>query len=279
LPIPTILDGTEDQDSVESELLSKYYGDTNPVVDFEPSQFVEKYERLGDKNKYTHDFLDKLAEEMVDLRSQLHGLNLALLDYLGIPSDDLPDAKAGETLKEKQMPVAGVADTPLVETTKDYEGLRIEGVSFAEDGGRVVLSVDVSYKIEEDDLRETDRWDRLAESEFETYETMAFVDLSAAEETLLREFVPVAVEEAGGFAGFRQGAGKTISPLDRLNSLTLPDIDEVRTGLEQYVEARERAEALEETIEKTDELIDEIVYELYGLTDEEIEIVEEAVGQ
>jgi len=40
----------------------------------------------------------------------------------------------------------------------------------------------------------------------------------------------------------------------------------------------ERAEELDEKIERTDTLIDEIVYELYGLTDEEIEIVEKAVG-
>ena len=35
----------------------------------------------------------------------------------------------------------------------------------------------------------------------------------------------------------------------------------------------------EEKMERTDGLIDEIVYELYWLTDEEIEIVEEAVGE
>jgi hypothetical protein len=40
----------------------------------------------------------------------------------------------------------------------------------------------------------------------------------------------------------------------------------------------DRAEQLERKIERTDELIDEIVYDLYGLTDEEIEIVEAAVG-
>ena len=170
--------------------------------------------------------------------------------------------------------MAGVADTPLAKTTGEYEGLRIEGVSFAEDGGRVVLSVDISYKIEEDDPRETDRWDRLVESEFETYEAMAFVGLSDAEETLLREFVPVAIEEAGGFAGFRQSATKTNSPLDRLKDLILPNLDEVQTGLEQYIEVRGRADELDEKIEKTDQLIDEIVYDLYGLTDEEIEIVE-----
>ncbi|MFC5136325.1 MULTISPECIES: hypothetical protein [Haloferacaceae] len=37
-------------------------------------------------------------------------------------------------------------------------------------------------------------------------------------------------------------------------------------------------EELDEKIAKTDDLIDEIVYELYGLTEEEIEIVEEAVS-
>ena len=58
----------------------------------------------------------------------------------------------------------------------------------------------------------------------------------------------------------------------------VPDPDDVAEGLARYVDARERAEKLDEKIEKTDALIDEIVYELYGLTDEEIEIVEEAVA-
>jgi len=105
----------------------------------------------------------------------------------------------------------------------------------------------------------------------------AFVGLSEAEEALLREFVPVAIEEGNSFAGFQQSATKTISPLDRLKSLRLPDINAVRDGLGQYTEVRERADELEAKIERTDALIDEIVYDLYGLTDEEIEIVEEAV--
>ncbi len=48
--------------------------------------------------------------------------------------------------------------------------------------------------------------------------------------------------------------------------------------LERYREAVERAKELDEKIQRTDDLIDEIVYELYGLTDEEIKIVEEAVS-
>jgi predicted DNA binding protein len=51
----------------------------------------------------------------------------------------------------------------------------------------------------------------------------------------------------------------------------------VPDDLENYLETKERAEELDAKIEQTDEPIDEVVYELYGLTDEEIEIVEEAV--
>nr|WP_217900425.1 restriction endonuclease [Halorubrum sp. Ea1] len=58
----------------------------------------------------------------------------------------------------------------------------------------------------------------------------------------------------------------------------MPDVDDVAADLENYLETKERAEELDAKIEQTDRLIDEIVYELYGLTEEEIEIVEEAVN-
>jgi type II restriction/modification system DNA methylase subunit YeeA len=63
-----------------------------------------------------------------------------------------------------------------------------------------------------------------------------------------------------------------------LEALTLPRLNDVEDGLERYRQSKERAEELDEKIRKTDELIDKIVYQLYGLTDEEIEIVEEAVN-
>lgn len=67
--------------------------------------------------------------------------------------------------------------------------------------------------------------------------------------------------------------------MDRLRALTLPRVADVRDGLQSYRETVERAEELDREIERTDELIDQIVYDLYDLTDEEIEIVEEAVGE
>ncbi|WP_251343638.1 hypothetical protein [Haloplanus halophilus] len=68
------------------------------------------------------------------------------------------------------------------------------------------------------------------------------------------------------------------SLVDRLETITLPDPNDVADDLERYREAVERATELDEKIQRTDDLIDEIVYDLYGLTDEEIEIVEEAVA-
>ena len=79
-------------------------------------------------------------------------------------------------------------------------------------------------------------------------------------------------------AGFRENATKTNSLVDRLKAITLPDPDDVAADLNRYVETKERADELDAKIAETDRLIDEIVYDLYDLTDEEIEIVESAVA-
>jgi len=91
--------------------------------------------------------------------------------------------------------------------------------------------------------------------------------------------VPVAVEKASGFAGFRETATKTNSLVDRPRKLTLPELGAVEAGLDSYTQTKARANELDAKIDRTDALIDQIVYELYGLTDEEIEIVEAAVDE
>jgi seryl-tRNA synthetase len=90
---------------------------------------------------------------------------------------------------------------------------------------------------------------------------------------LIEEFVSLAVDEAGGFAGFRESATKTNSVIDRLEKLTLPKLEDVEQGLEKFIENKEEAEELEEEIQATDELIDAIVFDLYDLTEEEVETV------
>lgn len=64
-----------------------------------------------------------------------------------------------------------------------------------------------------------------------------------------------------------------IRPDDRIVSL----VDSMRSLHEQLAKARTSYEQtlLQRQIEATDGQIDKLVYELYGLTDEEIKIVEE----
>ena len=128
----------------------------------------------------------------------------------------------------------------------------------------------------DDSAFETDQW---GYTETDPQPALRITDLTSTEADLIAAFVPVAVEKAGGFAGFRETATKTNSLVDRLRKLTLPRVADVESGLAGYLQTVERAEELDAKIESTDALIDEIVYELYGLTDEEIEIVEEAVGE
>lgn len=145
-----------------------------------------------------------------------------------------------------------------------------------ESDSTVEIQLTARYKPDDEDAYETDQWGYM---ETEPLPALRITDLTETEGDLIEAFVPVAVDEAGGFAGFRETATKTNSLVDRLRKLTLPAVDDVRDGLVSYMETVERADELELKIERTDELIDEIVYELYGLTDEEIEIVEEAVGE
>ena len=61
---------------------------------------------------------------------------------------------------------------------------------------------------------------------------------------------------------------------DHVHEALSEGVDDVADDLENYLETTEGAEGFNAKIEQTDKLIEEIVYELYGLTDEEIEIVE-----
>lgn len=254
--------------------------DTDTVQKERVSALLDDYEEYlsdsappphPDEDDVAHDFLAELAERMTEYKEEHAALNLSLLDYLGVSTEDSLD---GYRLGDLYMPAAGVADSSVSKTKEDLDSLRLGRVEIERDGDKLVLSASARYKPENEEEYETDRW---GYTETDPEPVMEFTGLSDVEAALIREFVPVAVDEAGGFAGFRETATKTKSVVDRLEELTLPDIDRVESGLNRYLDVKEQAEELDRKIEKTDELIDEIVYDLYGLTEEEIEIVEEAV--
>lgn len=205
---------------------------------------------------------------MSEFKEQRNSLNPSLPDYLSTYTD-------GPNLGDLYQPPAGLADATLTDTATERDNLRVGTVTVAEERPKLVVRATARYKPENPDGFETDQW---GYTETDPEPAMEFVGLTDAERALIRAFVPHAVSEAGGFAGFRETATKANSLVDRLEALTLPALSDVEDGLERYQKKKERAEELDEKIEKTDELIDQIVYQLYGLSDKEIEIVEEAVG-
>jgi hypothetical protein len=59
----------------------------------------------------------------------------------------------------------------------------------------------------------------------------------------------------------------------------VPDSSTLRELRRETENALEKLKPLYERIDATDRLIDQIVYRLYGLTEEEISVVEESVGR
>nr|WP_250137897.1 TaqI-like C-terminal specificity domain-containing protein [Halorientalis salina] len=83
-----------------------------------------------EKAEKPEELLSVISESVIEAIEEQKQLNLNILDYLGIASDELPDSMADDKLENLQMPVSGVADTPLTETTEDLDGLRVEGHPF-----------------------------------------------------------------------------------------------------------------------------------------------------
>ncbi len=237
-----------------------------PIEDVEQESYGMK-----DSDSESENTLSNLGRELTKLKKQRNQLNLDLLDYLTNYSEDQPLIEIGI-----YQPPDGVGDTKLTATKEDYGNIRVGSVTCRrEDENTVVVHATARYKPEDEDAYETDQW---GYTETEPMPAMRLTDLTETEADLVEAFVPVAVEEAGGFAGFRETATKTNSLIDRLEAITLPDPDDIADDLERYRKAVRRAEELDEKIQRTDDMIDEIIYDLYGLTDEEIEIVEEAVA-
>jgi len=211
--------------------------------------------------------LASLARELTELHERRHSLNLDLLDYLGNYQEGtkLPDIGLYQP--------AADSDSVLSEASEDNDDhlrLRIGDMRIVRKGkGSVLVEATARYRPDEDeDFVETD-WKP----------AFRLTDLTETEVTLVEAFVPVVADEAGGFAGYREKATKTNTLLDRIEAITLPNSDDVVEDLERYKNAVERAEELDEKIQHTDDLLDEIVYDLYGLSDDEIDIIEDSINE
>jgi len=223
----------------------------------------------NNNDRLIHDILSNLAQMNSNFHSTHESLNLRLPDYLGSYDEDLIISNVGFV-----QPQTGSADSILRQTTKQKPYLRV-GKAVINRTSRDTVEVFLTAEYKPD----PDKMGKDSYTETDPIPALRIIDLQEPEADLIEAFVPVAVEKAEGFAGFYDYATKTNSLLDRLKDIVLPNLDDVADGIEEYKKTTERAEELDRKIKQIERLIDEIVYELYGLTDEEIEIVEDVVSK
>ena len=210
--------------------------------------------------------LSELASLMMSLGSERKQLNTHFPDYLG-------DYNLGTKVADLSgsQPAPGVSDSIFTATNDEYDNLKVGSGKIERDDNKLVLKMTARYKPENGDGFETDRW---GYTETDPIPVLEFVGLSDQEQTLVEQFVPYAVDEANGFANFRENMTKNNSLYDRVSVLTLPEIADVQQDLDRYVDVWGKARKLEDSLSTADEVIDHIIYKLYELTESEIQIVE-----
>jgi hypothetical protein len=240
-------------------------------------KYVEQYNNWTEQNgsKPTppespvacHEVVCEMVDSMIELCDRRNKFNLDLLGYLS-------NYKEGSAL-----PGVGLfqpAESNILDaTTEERENLRVGEVKTERNGSRISIQATARYKPENKEEYETDQW---GYTETEYHDGFTLTDLTDTEAVLIEAFVPIAVNEGDGFAGFRDNATKNNSLLDRLKAIKLPDPNDVADDLQRYIEVKEQTEELDEKIEKTDRVIDEIIYDLYDLTDEEIRTIESTLA-
>jgi hypothetical protein len=235
----------------------------------------------ADRTGVVHDLLAHLAREMTDLKEERATYHLDVTDYVPAPS---ADEGVGLRALGRYQPAPGAPDSLLADTTDERDGLRVGRLTAdrASDGETVHVRATARFKPSGDPESwpdavpagaEPDQWGYV---ETDPLPVCTLRDCSELEAGLVVHWLDALNEADAGFSGYRDNATKTNSLLDRLYDLRVPDPSEsdVQNALRPFLDNAQAAAALDLQIQFTDDLIDQIVYRLYGLSDEEVAVVE-----
>ena len=264
IPIPSVefKGGRTDQFDQSSfeQMVDDFVEETNSeIIEFINSNISTN----TDDRVVAHDILAYLARRHTDVVASKDHLNTNLMDYIS-------PIEIGEKVSDSGLiqPARGVQQTKLTASSEGYNGLRIADVRTERDSNRVSVWVKPKYKPENADGVETTRHGYVEDDYIDAFE---IIDLNEEVAVLIAEFIPEAVNNIGAEANFYQKATKTITLFDRVKNIKLPDISDIGSEFEDYVEFKNREREYEEEAKKLDELTDRAVEELYGNPTEEVE--------
>lgn len=258
--------------------------DDNAILDAVENCLSADPERTG----VLHDLLSRLACKMEGLKEKRQTFNLDITDH--IPKNPSEDQGFGLRDVSRYQPAEDITDTLITDKTDERTKLHIsrliaERFSAADGNYKVKIQVIARFKPEGERESWPNSVPESAEPDQYNYLKTHPIDVCTLhgcdeiESGLIVHWLKALNDTDSGFSDFREDAGKTISLLDRLDSLRIPNpSDEVtEKAVSSFLSNFKRAEELDEQIAFTDQLIDQVVYKLYGLTEDEIGVVEQAV--
>lgn len=223
-------------------------------------EFVEHHlSQKPEEADVVHDLLAYLAQQMIDLNEERQRLE-GEADLFRFVARETPCLRLDKVLGGPLGAGEIVGDLSAVR--HDIEGLRLA----QEEDGRWLLEVRAKLRDPESGWREPqrDRDGNLIRQWLPAYH------LPLDEAT--GRFYHYAFAHLDGFDGAKFPGGYTRTTLEKLKATKVPKFAPVDLAPLAALEA-ELAE-VRRKIQLTDDLIDQIVYKLYGLTEEEIAIVE-----
>jgi len=202
-----------------------------------------------------------LVDAIIQKKKEYHSISQNIEDYIDFLK--VNPINLGEFLNTATMGFEILSSIKV--KTDNFDALRAR----IEEGGSVIIEYGIKRKVEE--YKEIDEENEEVKGKYITEWQEAAKGKIKDIEAI--EFLSKVLE---GVKNFSRAKQKSI--WQKIEEVKVPEFNErVRDGFLSYKKSIEEAKKLDEEILKIDRAIDRLVYDLYDLTDEEIQVVEKYV--
>jgi len=203
-----------------------------------------------------------LVDAIIQKKKEYHAISQDIEDYVDFKKADL--ISLDEFLKKAAYDFEVLSSLKV--KTDNFDSLRIKT-----EGDKIILEYGIKRKMEE--YEEFDEDEEQVEVKGKYIIDWYEAGKGKIKDILAIEFLSKVLEGTKNFSRAKQ---KSI--WQKIAESKVPEFNEkVKAGFSKYKNAIEKAKELDKEITKIDRAIDRLVYDLYGLTEEEIQVVEKSV--
>lgn len=234
------------------------------------SDILDKVEEnLDSDDDFVHNVIVSLVECIIETKELHSEINTNMLSYFGknLRKESLdPDDHTRLVDLSEYQPPSEKSDLLTENTSEDgYEKIEIIDAKMEQDRLKLKLKVKIRTRKNKNDNYKYH--DDIAAATF----------LNADDELnkLLQTYLPEVVDISEGYADFRNYAtGSRTTLEDRIKDICIPANSDISGDVQRFSNRKEEAQNYKRKINRCDDLIDRIVYQLYDLTEEQINRIE-----